>query len=334
MAKYSIILPVRNGGEYIKKCIESIFAQTFNDFNLIVLDNCSTDGTKEWVGSIDDKRLQVLTSETPLNIEESWARITGIRKNDFITIIGHDDILYPEFLQTIDEMVVNNPSASLFFTHFDLIDGAGQVIRPGKTMSATYTGEELLKAFLINSIDIMGTGYVMRAKDYDRLGGIPAKYPSLLFADFELWINLAKISFEVVSPLNCFAFRIHQSTSGSSQDIRLHEAMNIFINYLSLLCLSDEKMRKTISDYGNEFLLFHCKGFSHRILRTRIEQRNCASVEKIINQSKVWAKKIGLEKKYKPEKSFPIWIAKIIDSNRLLQKFFLFFKKVFPKPFF
>jgi glycosyltransferase involved in cell wall biosynthesis len=47
--KFSIILPVKNGGEYVKECVQSILAQSCPDFNLHILENCSTDGTAEWL---------------------------------------------------------------------------------------------------------------------------------------------------------------------------------------------------------------------------------------------------------------------------------------------
>ena len=331
MKKFSIILPVRNGGEYVKECVNSILNQSYLDFELIVLDNCSTDGTKEWVESLNDKRITILTAERPMNIEESWARVTTIKKNEFITIIGHDDILYANFLETIDKLISKNPSASLYLTHFDLIDAGGKLLRQCKPMQPRYTGDELLKAILTNSIDLMGTGYVMRAKDYDEMEGIPVKYPSLLYADFELWVNLASLSFEAVAPDNCFAFRIHPSTAHSSQDSKLHTAMNILIDYLSALKSKDEKMDEVINEYGNEFLLFYCKGFSHRLLRTNIKQREGMTVKKMIGQTKVWSKKIGLEEQYHPEKSASIKIAKIIDNNMILRRIFLLFKRVYPK---
>ena len=331
MKKYSIILPVRNGGEYVKECVNSILAQTHDDFDLIVLDNCSTDGTPEWIASLKNNKIKLLFAPSPLSMEESWARATSIEKNEFITILGHDDILYPNFLQTIDLLVHQHPSASLYLTHFDLIDAEGKMIRACKPMQATYTGDELLKGILSNTVDIMGTGYVMRSKDYDGVGGIPVKYPRLLYADFELWVNLASKGYEVIAPEKCFAFRMHQSTAHSSKDSSLHDAMDIWIDCLAELKQKNEKTRAVVDEYGNEFLLFYCKGFSHRLLRTGIEDREGMTVEKMIGQTKQWAKKIGLESRYHPEKIFSIRLAGIIDNSAILRKVFLLFKKVYPK---
>ena len=56
-------------------------------------------------------------------------------------------------------------------------------------MDEKQTAAEFLHSLFIDSIDTMGTGYMMRSKDYDAVGGMPA-YPNLLFADHALWIKL------------------------------------------------------------------------------------------------------------------------------------------------
>src|SRR5690349_12057626 len=102
MPKYSIILPVRNGGEYVRECVSSILAQSLGDFQLQVLDNCSTDGTSDYLESLKDERVKIYPAESSLTIEENWARITTIPKNEFITLIGHDDVLDPDYLAVMD----------------------------------------------------------------------------------------------------------------------------------------------------------------------------------------------------------------------------------------
>jgi glycosyltransferase involved in cell wall biosynthesis len=70
--KYSIILPVRNGGEYVKDCVSSILAQRLSAFNLHILDNYSTDGTLQWIESLNDSRIIIYPTKKPLSIEENW----------------------------------------------------------------------------------------------------------------------------------------------------------------------------------------------------------------------------------------------------------------------
>lgn len=65
------------------------------------------------------------------SIEENWNRIVTVPKNEFITLIGHDDLLHPDYLDTMDGLIQQHPSASfLYQTHFNYIDSSGQLVRP------------------------------------------------------------------------------------------------------------------------------------------------------------------------------------------------------------
>lgn len=330
--KYSIILPVKNGGHYVKDCVNSILEQTYTDFDFIILDNCSTDGTLEWLESLTDERIKIITSSKSLTIEENWGRIVDIPKNEFITLIGHDDILYPNFFAIVDNLVIANPDASLYHTHFNFINANGDVMRASKQMPYKLSFYQFLELFLTHKIDLMGTGYVMRSKDYDALQGIPTRYPSLLFADFELWLKLTLKSFEVIAPENCFAFRVHQSTTSTSQDEKLHTALSIFVDYLTELSNSNIEVKAKIEQFGSNFILFYCKGFAHRLMRTPIGKRQGLTMDLFISYTKGLAAKLGVEKKYNPELENSIKIARFIDNSCLLSHLFLLFKKIVKRP--
>ncbi|CAN5561885.1 hypothetical protein BH11BAC3_BH11BAC3_41140 [soil metagenome] len=328
--KYSIILPVKNGGDYVKLCVRSILSQTYVDFNFIVLDNCSTDGTLQWIESIGDHRIKIIPASSPLSIEENWGRVITVDKNEFITLIGHDDILNADFLQTIEDMVQQFPEASLYHTHFNLIDAKGNVIRKSKAMNSSYTGSEFLQAFLTSSIDSMGTGYVMRSKDYDSLGGIPKKYPNLLFADFELWTELSNRNFVAIASTTCFSFRIHQSATGTSADEKIQNAFFIFGDYLASLVATDKKMADVVGKYGSTFLHHYCKAYAHRMLRTPLKKRQGLTVKSLVEKTKEMSEKLGIA--YHPEKKSSLQLAMRIDNKFILRNLFLLFKKIYSKP--
>jgi glycosyltransferase involved in cell wall biosynthesis len=331
VAKFSIVLPVRNGGEHIKLCIKSILSQTYADFNLLILDNKSTDGTTEWIATIKDERVKTFLSSESLSIEDNWRRITTAPKNEFITLTGHDDIFQPDYLQTMNDLVVQHPEASLYLAHFSYIDVDGNKIRDCVPMDEKEMPGAFLTKYLENTIDLMGTGFIMRAKDYDAIGGIPM-YPNLLFADFELWINLAKKNYMAVAKKNCFAFRIHASTTKSSADERYHRAFERFINYLVSLREERTEFAERIRQSGPVFLFFYCRGFCHRLLRTPMKKRQGFTVKKTIGDFSAYAERLGIGSTFKPEAVFSIRLAKWIDSNPVTRFFFLTFKKIYAKP--
>lgn len=215
MIRFSVALPVRNGMPYVKACIHSILGQTWPHFELLVLDNQSKDGTVEWIESLNDPRIRIWKADRPLSIVESWARIKDVPKLEYMTTIGHDDLLDPPFLENIARLIERHPDAALYQTGSRLIDSNGKVIRSSKPVPARETAAEYLTARLRYQRDVFGTGYVMRSADYDRLGGIPP-FERLFFADDALWMALAKQSWKASDPAEAFSVRIHPESESAS----------------------------------------------------------------------------------------------------------------------
>lgn len=331
MKKFSIILPVRNGGEYVKECVNSILSQTLQDFNLLVLDNCSTDGTLKWIQSLNDERIVIYPSLTSLTIEENWGRIVTLPKNEFITLIGHDDILKPGYLNTMNDLIIKFPDATLYQTHFSFINSKGKKIRSCKPMQEKEDGTEFLRSILQNQIDIIGTGFMMRSKDYDMLSGIPTSYPNLLFADFALWLNLTTLNYKATSSLDGFYFRLHQSTTSASTDEKYQQAFEKFIYFLETLKAKDIAYKKVIEKNAHKFILHYCQSLSHRILRTPLKKRPGLSVDSVIKKGKSYAYLLTENKDFRPLSHPSIAMAKLIDSNIVTRKLFITFKKVYNK---
>ena len=331
MNKYSIILPVRNGGEYVKECVSSILAQSLGDLQLQVLDNCSTDGTRDYLESLKDERVKIYPAERSLTIEENWARVTTIPKNEFITLIGHDDVLDPNYLAVMDRLIQKHPGASLYQAHFRYINATGGTIRRCKPMDEIQSPQEFIAFFLSGLIDTMGTGFMMRAVDYDAAGGIPA-YPNLLFADFELWISLAGKSYKATAFEECFSFRIHQSTTATSADIKYHQAFARFNAFLKQLTASRPQYREVIERYALSFIHTYCKSLSHRLLRTPVGKRSGLTVKTFVAQCKKDADAVLPGNNYDPYAHFDVRLAKTVDSNALTLQAFLLFKKLYSKP--
>jgi len=330
-AKYSIILPVYNGGEYVKVCVNSILSQSIPEFELLVLDNCSTDGTVEWLRSLLDNRIRIIVADRPLSIEENWGRIKSVDKHEFITLIGHDDTLEPDYLAILDQLIHQYPAASLYQTHFNYIDSHGESIRKCKPMPAEERADEFLKSSLTNAFDIMGTGFMMRSADYDALGGIP-NYPNLMFADLELWYRLTAIGFKATAAATGFSFRIHQSTTKTTADDKLQLAFERAVFFLDSLKQEDKLSAKVINDQGITFIHHYCRSLSHRLIRTPLKNRNGLTVGGFINKCKSYADRLVPGNSYNPLADKAVRLAKYIDASPLSRFLFLYFRKIYSKP--
>ena len=323
-------MPLRNGGKYLKECINSILLQTRTDYNIIILDNLSTDGSVEWLRSLQNDKIIIHTSTKSLEIEENWNRVLSVEKNEFMTLIGHDDILLPDYLETIDALIVAFPDASLYQTHFDYIDDRGVKIRTCKPMPEMEKGPQLLASFLQNKLDLMGTGFMMRSKDYDLLGGIP-DYPNLLYADLEIFMELTMQSYKVTSPKITFYFRIHQSTTTVSPNIKFLLALGRVVSYMSELGYED-LYAVVIRKHGKQFLLKNCKALCHRLLRSPVRTRNRLSVRMIVNRCKVYGHLLIPGVTFIPEYHFSVFLSLVIDGSEYGRNSFLWFKRHYKKP--
>ena len=231
-ARFTIVLPVRSGGVHLRQCVSSILAQSLDDFELAVLENCSNDGTAEWLAGVGDSRIRVYPASTPLSMEQNWARAVNIPKNEFVTFLGHDDLLDPEYLKVMNTAIGENPDAAVYHAHFRFVNENGRTIGPCRPMPARETAAEFTKAFLHFERDANGTGYMVRSREFERAGGFP-QFHKLLYADHALWLNIVSGSYVSTSPQECFSYRLHASSTSSSSVWRDHlQAIGQLLDFL------------------------------------------------------------------------------------------------------
>lgn len=328
MKRFSIILPVKNGGSLLKECVNSILNQTYTDFELLILDNASSDGTLEYLNSINDSRIKIFPSNLHLTIIENWNRIKYLNKGVYITLIGHDDILLENYLFEMNKLIEKFPNASLYQAHFKFINADSNIIGDCKSMVEKEDIESFLGRQFTNSIDSMGTGYMMRGKDFDNLGGMPQQYPNLIFADYQLWMQLTALSYKATTPKYCFYYRVHKSTSTLTNGQQYQEAFLKYGAFLKKFQQENLEIKKTIELNFYSFLMYHCESLSHRILKTPINLRR-VKVAVFVNECKTLAKQLIPHTAFYPEKKLKIWVAIQLDKTAFTRKAFLFFKNIF-----
>jgi glycosyltransferase involved in cell wall biosynthesis len=331
MNRYSIILPVYNGGDYFKESVYSILSQTYTAFDLHVLDNHSTDGSSEWIAALKDPRIKMYRSENFLSMEENWKRILTIPKNEMMTIIGHDDLFHADYLSTINDLVEKYPDASLYQSHFRFINANGDFIRPCQRMEEKQSIEEFMISIFTHTIDTMGTGYLMRSSDYHRIGGIHP-LPNLLFADHKLWFDLTAISYKATASAECFSYRLHENISKTTNPVKYIRAFYMFMDYLNEFKTTSGEINEVIRKYAPGYISYYCSSLSHRLLKTPVAQREGMTVHEFIEECRKYADKLSPGSNFEPEKQFKIRLARQIDDNSILRNAFLLFKKFYKKP--
>lgn len=102
--KYSIIVPARNGFRYLPTCISSITEQKYNDYELIVSDDHSTDGSKAYLATLSHPKVTVIEPPESLSMTEHWEWALSHARGDWLIFVGQDDGLQPYFFQLADKL--------------------------------------------------------------------------------------------------------------------------------------------------------------------------------------------------------------------------------------
>src|SRR5580704_15894010 len=124
----SVLMPAYNTERYILQSVQSVLGQTFEDFELLVIDDCSTDATAKILSSIDDRRLRVLRNERNLGVVGSLNHGMGQARGRYIARIDADDLCLPTRFAKQKTYLDLHPDVVMVGTEMSVLDG-GQVRR-------------------------------------------------------------------------------------------------------------------------------------------------------------------------------------------------------------
>lgn len=182
----SVILGVRNGSNTIKETIESVLAQYFIEFELLIIDDGSDDETLNIVKNFTDYRIKVITSE---KLGQSPSRNIGIERalGEYITFIDADDLWTRDKLSEQLQVLQKNPDVDGVYSWTDCIDESGKIVRNGSHFSVE--GDVHLYLTMTNFIDTVSNPLIRRQALKD-VGGFDEKLSAA--EDWDLWLRLSQ----------------------------------------------------------------------------------------------------------------------------------------------
>lgn len=188
MPKVSVIMPVYNAEKYVLKAINSILNQTFQDFELIIIDDCGTDNSMNIVKDIDDSRIRVLSNDKNYGI--SYSRNKGIRNatGEYIALMDDDDIaVVTRLQQEVDFLDANRDIDAVGGIH-DVIDENDEII---EKRTLCLNNPLYIKARLL-FYDVLGNGTMMFRKSFVDNNGIYYKENCMGMEDYLFWIEFSE----------------------------------------------------------------------------------------------------------------------------------------------
>lgn len=127
--RLSIGLPVFNGENFLGEALESLLAQTYTDFEIIISDNASTDATPEICNEFmhRDKRIKYFCNPTNIGIYRNWNRTFELSSGEYFKWAAHDDLYAPTFVEKCIKILDQDPLVALCYTQTKRIDENGKI---------------------------------------------------------------------------------------------------------------------------------------------------------------------------------------------------------------
>ncbi len=208
----SVCIPVYNCEKFIGSAIDSVLSQTFRDFELLIVDDCSTDGTSHIVKQYHDPRIRYVVNDANLGLSGNWNKALSLALGSYIKILCDDDVLYPDCLKRQVD-ILDNPehtAVALVCCGRDVIDESGNRIMNRKFGSSRgrLSGPVAVRKTIRAGTNLIGepTAVLFRKNFLKIVGEFDGAMPYLIDLDF--WCRLLLHGDVYILPESMCAFRV------------------------------------------------------------------------------------------------------------------------------
>lgn len=226
----SITMAVYNGESFLRQAIDSILDQTFTDFELLIVDDGSTDLSVEIVSSYNDPRIRMIRHDVNLGLVAARNNALRCSRGEYVAILDCDDIAYPERLAKQFSFLNRNPEFGMVGSWIEIIDARGD--STGEVMRYPAAPEDIPSLLLFGNYFSQSAVLIRKAslpEEYYR-----AEYP--VAEDYDLWARMAAGAklWNIQQVLT--RYRVHHpSTSFSKARLMEQCVREIIANQLSLI---------------------------------------------------------------------------------------------------
>jgi glycosyltransferase involved in cell wall biosynthesis len=217
--KVSVVMPVYNAMPYLDIAVESILGQTLQNFEFVILDDASTDGSterlREWAAR--DPRIRLIEEKRNLGPALSSERVARAARAPIVARMDADDVSYPRRLEEQLEVLDDFPDAGVVGGLYDIIDGSGRKIR----------GPEAWRLVHPASVPPFGNGPLMyRREVFEAVGGYRRQCE--FWEDHDLIIRMGSVSTIMIVPHAVYQVRQSPvSTRFASEQQRVERALDL-----------------------------------------------------------------------------------------------------------
>ncbi len=193
MYPISIILPVYNGIRYLEECIGSVLNQSFRDFEFLIVDDCSSDSSYQFLEALNDSRIRLFRNEQNKGLFYNLNFLIKNSQAPLIKLWSQDDVMYPNCIEEIIAFHQEHPAIGFSYTGKNYIDATGSTLIHNKiddTPPVISTSLHTRIAFITGSIAGNISNVTISRAALDEVGLFNEKMR--ISGDFEMWVRIAK----------------------------------------------------------------------------------------------------------------------------------------------
>lgn len=247
MPKVSVLIPSYNHSKYIAQTIQSVLDQTYKDFEIIIIDDASSDNSLEIIQRFTDSRIRLYHSETNQGISATLNKLIEEAQGEYLATLASDDAFLPKKLEKQVAFLDGHPDIGAVFSYAEIINEDDKPLTKhsySKVFNqANRTRHEWLRRFFYQGNCLCAPSVLIRKECHDKVGLYDPRYRQM--QDFEFWIRLC-MQYEIyVMPEELIQYRVRDSgknASGRTPDnaIRNHfEFAMIFEHYTKITSISE-----------------------------------------------------------------------------------------------
>lgn len=208
MPKVSVVLPVYNGERYLREALDSVFTQTFRDFEVICVDNGSTDGTPAILQEFGGKVRVIRQSR----VGPCGARNIGVKESmaPYVAFLDHDDRWYPHKLEQQVAVLDREPDVVLVLCNSDRMDADGRLLQVGATLAERATMHLSPLGRLMEEDQLLSSAIMVRREAFERAGMYDPELRG--FEDFDLCARLRRLGRFKFLEESGMCYRVHAAS--------------------------------------------------------------------------------------------------------------------------
>jgi len=224
----SVIMPTYNRVDYLPLAIDSVLNQTYGNLELLIIDDGSTDATRELVSSYNDDRIFYSYQD---NQGQSVARKSGLNnaRGEFICFLDSDDLMKPCKLERQLQLMEANPDYHVIYGENEIIDEKGLVQTQARSLRR-YSGNIMKELLVFNFIEFETA--MIRRICFDEMGG--PNVNTRVADDYELFLKFSTRYKFLYIPEIFAQYRVMASQISSNKDKRFQSNFTILSNFFKL----------------------------------------------------------------------------------------------------